>query len=53
MKPAAIAWEIAPGESRFLSLDKPEPDVALKTFCRLAAWNIAAISQWVLREGTP
>jgi hypothetical protein len=53
MTPARITWRLAPGESRFLSLDSPEPDPEEKVVRKLTAWEMTPVCQWVLRDGQP
>jgi len=53
MNPARLTWHLAPGESRFLSLDRPQPDPERTILQRLTSWEIMPVSQWILREGTP
>lgn len=53
MKPARLSWKLAPGESRFLSLDHPEPDPRWTPRQRLTSWELTPVSQWVLQDGTP
>lgn len=53
MKPAGITWTLAPGESRFLSLDDPQPDPELRQTLVLKNWEIRMLCQWKLLNGTP
>lgn len=53
LKPARLTWHLAPGESRFLSLDRPRPDPAETVLRRLTSWELTPVTQWVLRDGAP
>lgn len=53
MKPSGLSWRLAPGESRFLSLDRPLPDPCWIPLRRLTSWELTPVSQWVLQDGMP
>lgn len=53
MTPAQLSWRLAPGESRFLSLDHPEPDLRWIPRKQLVSWEFAPITRWVLQDGMP